>query len=289
MKKNWSYIVIVILVAVIAAMGTYIVMKEKPSNKPDTGNNSSENGSSSENNAKTGVELVSTTESGENIIQTFNAYMNGKNVPLQFMYSYKTDIDEDNLKMEQVEGTMNNIRTYFHEETMKSTSKKGSMLNKTVIDSDFSTKNFIIIKGTDNKDYLLIVTHMYDLGVGDDDLMYVFNDNLELIKPTDIAATCHDDSFVVYSRMTNIKVEENPWYSNEFNIDTSKSDFRTSSIKVKVESNQIYYLMPILKFADATDNDMGTLEERIYTINNNKLTYKTIKTYKITDAAGGAC
>jgi len=50
--------------------------------------------------------------------------------------------------------------------------------------------------------------------------------------------------------------------------------------------NKIYFLYPKLNFKGSflvNEEDYGFMEERVYTINTNKLEYNVINTYKITE------
>lgn len=52
------------------------------------------------------------------------------------------------------------------------------------------------------------------------------------------------------------------------------------------ENDKIYFLAPILEqdfAASAALGNYGTLEERVYTIANDKLEYQVLNSYKITE------
>lgn len=307
MKKYVLYIIIVILIAVIAVGGTYIFMEGKLNNQNNESENNNkadskdnqENFKPNDTGAKSGVELVSTKEEGSNIVQTFNAYMNGKTVPVIIKYEHGKDAyyagEPDDY--EYVKGVMNGAQIYWHPLELKGNSQKTKIMNTAIIEENFTTKHFRIIKGTDNKDYLVVVTYNYDSGYKFDELdaafatqedkLYVFNDNLEMINLDNPNACGETSGILAYPRHQGVEVKENPWYSNEFDIDTSINDNGANKMRVKVENNQIYYLVPIYKNDEWNE---GTLEERVYSISNNKSSYKVIKTYKIISSAGGrAC
>ncbi|HBA37695.1 MAG TPA: hypothetical protein DCY94_03145, partial [Firmicutes bacterium] len=63
-----------------------------------------------------------------------------------------------------------------------------------------------------------------------------------------------------------------------------KEDFY---LNLKIEDDKIYYLKA--KQNITGEEDYGTLEERIYTINNDKLEYTVKNKFKITWIAGQAC
>lgn len=70
---------------------------------------------------------------------------------------------------------------------------------------------------------------------------------------------------------------KSPFYASEFVT-------RDKNVHVKTEKDKIYYLAPILK----EDLTSGTLEERVYTISEDKLNYRVLSSYKITEVCGQA-
>lgn len=277
MKKNVAlYIIIVILVAVIAVGGTYIFMKgqlDKPGD--DSKTQESTDVTSKDEPKKSGVELVSTKEEEQNIVQTFNVYMNGKTVDFKIKYEKGADGEPNSIL-----GTNGSLKLYYNV-----TGKNTFSIDN--INKNFNINNFKIITGIDNKEYLLIATNMENAEVGYSDILYVYNDNLELLSGDFNSSSCLDEKgFTIYSRGSGVQVKEDPWYKNTFSNNLEKNSDGWSSVRVKIENDQIYYLYPIL---NNEDSSTGTLEERVYTINNGKLTYKTINTYKIINASGGAC
>ena len=100
---------------------------------------------------------------------------------------------------------------------------------------------------------------------------YILNDKLEIIN--------ENLEFNLYSSDVNVilQVENaNPWYED------SKCKDELCHRIFKIEDNKIYYLVSKLK-DDYQEGDYGVLEERVYTINDNKLTYEVINTYNITE------
>lgn len=77
----------------------------------------------------------------------------------------------------------------------------------------------------------------------------------------------------------------NPWYDNEYSYcQVYTQDIIPCHTMFKIKDNKIYYLKSKLK-ENYSQNDYGTLEERVYTINNDKLEYKVINKYKIIEMA----
>mgnify|MGYP001090121214 CR=1 FL=1 len=160
------------------------------------------------------------------------------------------------------------------------------------IKNDFNEKNFIIIKGTDNKSYLLVTTD-FNLSLNNS-ILLVFNDNLELISKNLIPENESPvvqaiDGFVIneYSGNTPCRYSgNNPEYTATFKNYSTYNPTRDSLQFVKILDNKIYFLYPKLNFKGSflvNEEDYGFMEERVYTINTNKLEYNVINTYKITE------
>ena len=116
-------------------------------------------------------------------------------------------------------------------------------------------------------------------------LLYVFNDQLNIVNDGIESPNWYEgdtgDGFVL-SSFVNIPILENEqdiWYDDTYGINND-------NIYVKIENNKIYYLTPNVSYEDyegSIYNEVNgvELEERVYTINNNKLTYEVINIYKI--------
>ncbi len=135
--------------------------------------------------------------------------------------------------------------------------------------------NFKIIKGTDNKNYIIIVHDNYNNAFvsGTSNEMLVLNDELELVSKEFMIESLSPDyathnGFILDDYIGNIpcKVEGKEFYKN--------------NKYVKIENNEIHFLFPKM---DNNSSLPEYLEERVYTINNNKLEYKVINTYKVVD------
>lgn len=118
----------------------------------------------------------------------------------------------------------------------------------------FNEQNFYIIKGTDNKKYLGIVTSI----MGDP----------EKLQGNLVIYTTYQDFF-------NPKNYKKYTYENMFNLNYGDFD---SQIRLKINDNKIYYYY--------VDCNESYAEERLYTI-NNKLEYKVIDKFEVSGA--GAC
>lgn len=268
MKKAEKYIYLVlgiILIVVIACSIIYVVKTN--SNKTEI---KEENSNSNEEKPilKDGVTLKNTYQEGNDIIQEYEVILNGikNNFKINYTYSNCYDISYC------INGKYNDYNLYYGEFYNMNID---NLFTAQTIEQKFNESNFKIIKGNDKKDYLLIYAF---------DSLYIFDENLEIVKygiDSNWYEGDNKNAFIMAST-TNIPVLDN-YYDDALNIcDNWDSDI--CSIYVKVENNQIYYLTPNISYNDYINNyDFGTpieVEERVYTINNGKLTYEIINTYK---------
>ena len=174
--------------------------------------------------------------------------------------------------------------------------KEATVYDASMIDRSFNENNFSFIKGSDGESYLLIHTNIYDDGSGEEDKLYILNDTLEFVS-NDLVdyGTSSSVGMSIMSTYTSytLEDEEKPWYTDDFNACSSPSN---CYINVKVEANKIYYLVPVLiDVAEEENSDeedveevmtYGELEERVYTVSDNRLEYEVVKRYKITSVSG---
>ena len=135
------------------------------------------------------------------------------------------------------------------------------------IEKYFNEDNFIIFPGVDGLNYLIIQTYILPPanGIGVD--YVIFNQSWHYI----------DSLAVIYQGQGIVLEDESVWYPDTLNIDTIL-DY--NKIRSKIEGNQIYNL-----YYDCGDN----LEERVYTVNHDKLEYEVINTYQILELSGAVC
>ena len=283
MKKNTIlYIIITILLIVIAVGITYIIVDNKneeevikPNDNQEENNNKEE-----EPTIEDGITLKNTYQEGDNIIQEYEVILNGNKSTLNVEYSYEYLND---IIAHHILGNLNDTNIFESykrdnyddsNNTIIPNYNKKELFNSTALNKEFNENNFEIIKGTDNKNYLVIYSEYHDTfsnGEDTDSSIYILNDKLEIIN--------ENMDFDLYNQNYNVvlKVENAiPWYE-----DTTCQDEFCHRI-LKIEDNKIYYLVTNLK-ENYQIGDYGTLEERVYTINNSQLTYEVINTYKITE------
>jgi len=270
-EKYIYMIIIIILVAIIASGATYMVMKNKDKNKENENNkpNIQEN-NQEPNTLEDGIKLKRIYELNDNIIEEYEVTLNkkAKTAKIIFKYDYDAELLDGT---HTVIGYLNNSEIFVKEISDKTISKK-EVFNLNKIKEEFNEQNFQIIKGTDDKSYFL-TTDIQE----QESFLHIFNDNFDLlsenIREDDGTGRTGFNITYFYNNICELE-NETIWYKDNFGINTKH-------IHIKIEDNKIYFLTPILKENDE-DNNYGVLEERVYTINNDKLEYKTINTYKIT-------
>ena len=274
MKKYIPYIIITILLVIIASGTTYIFM-DKKDNKPEIkeNNNNKPNDDKVNNNEsetkQDGVKLLKTYNLNNKIIEEFEVTLNGKTKTIKATFNYNQNDEE----LDNVKGSLNDISLYSKYYFESENKEKGFSVK--VIKEAFNENNFQIIKGIDNKSYLLIKADY------EEELeLLVLNDNFELlsknIREDNRGGRTGFNITYFYNHICEIE-KGNPWYKDTFGINDPYNH-----IHIKVEDNKIYFLAPILN-ENYDGNDYGILEERVDTINNDKLNYNVISTYKITE------
>lgn len=290
MKKYIPYIIITILLIIIAIGGTYIFMDYKNNQisqeNSNTNNNNQPNNKEQENKEdevlEDNVKLLSTRAKNDKIIQEYEVTLNGKIKTLELEFSYYKD-DTFEVAEYIVTGTFNQnniiysnvIRDKYEEQDGEikiiQTRNKEEIFNINIIKNNINENNFQIIKGEDNKSYLLLYPYTKEIDFPiNPTVILLFNDELKLISENLISKNESPD-YIVRNGFT-----DNEYTGNiPCEVEKSYNEFKYA----KIENNKIYFLYPKLNRDDLSE---GILEERIYTINNNKLNHKINNTYKIT-------
>ena len=269
MKNKILYVIITILLMIISSGATYIVMQNLNSNNEITKDN--ENKANKDNQTedketnvkKDGVKLVATKNSNGNITESFEVTLNGQKHTFNIEFIYEADTTYET-PGHILKGIYNDKELYYS--SINKDSTKSEYFNITKIREHFNENNFIILKGEDNKNYLALVVNKYP-----DTLMYLFDENLEQI--TDVSLNKKEyNTFIItefYNSVISVENEQDIWYPNNYNLQYNEDKAKSN---VKIDNNAIYYLVT---------NSNNEVEERIYTINNNKLEYKLNNKYKI--------
>lgn len=291
MKKYIPYILITILLMIASSGATYIILNNKynkqsinePSqnNKDKTNENDKSNTDiDNENNVnKDSVKLVATKNNNGKITESFEIILNGKKNTFTIDFSYEIDNTLD-VPGHILKGVYNNEELYYSCIFKDITKSEYFNINK--IREYFNESNFVIIKGTDNKNYLALVVN----GNKNDVLMYLYDEDMQLITDANLSEANSSmqrggtNAFVVsnfYNSVSKLEEDKEVWYKNTFNFQYNTEYL--PNINVKIEDNKIHYLVSLRD----SETNTGELEERVYTINNNKLEYKTINKYHITE------
>lgn len=204
----------------------------------------------------------------DKIIEHFDITLNGKSKTIDVDFEYRFVNDSIHVVSAGIKDTLIYSREYYENGNQI---KKEDVFNEDIIKRTFTVANFDIIAGSDDKDYLIA----YYTGPLESSLK-IFADDMTLISKDLVKPDPVHEGFVISYFYNNIcELEKgNPFYPNTFDSDNSKK------IHVKKEKDKIYFLAPVLN-ADFSGNDFGTLEERVYTVRDNKLEYDVINKYKI--------
>ncbi len=252
----------------------------------DEQNNNEENNNLEENNEKTedGVKLLNTTKENDKIVQEYEIVLNGKINILKLYFEL-----EKNEYFYHITCVYNNVNFYdfgkynpeFDEEATLSSDEAFQI---DYIKNYFNEDNFIIIKGEDNKNYLAIYNYVSEAEVYGDTNLYIYNDNLDLLNQNEEILINNEGQLLSIDEedclnKNHCTYKSDVWYENKFKV-RDEAD----QIRVKIENNQIY----VLKALGNNDYicDGGILEERIYIIKDNKLSYEVINKYQVTGGAG---
>ena len=229
------------------------------------------------------VTLVRTEEIDDSFVQTYHVVINGleKTLEIEFLYRDNTSLDQQSLTGEYSGATL-----YAYYEDYET---DASGFDENMIASSFNEGNFSFIQGVDGESYLIIHTNIYDDGAGEEDKLYILNENLEFVSNDLVDYTgSESQGMSIMSTYTTYTLEndEYPWYTDSFNACSSPSNCH---INVRIEDNRIYYLVPVLnEVSENTEEETqdGELEERVYTIDDGVLSYEVIKRYTITGVSG---
>ena len=255
MKKNTILYIITTIVLIVIAVGTtYIIMNNK--NNEEITEPSNNDNNQEEQVLKDSITLKNTYQEGNNIIQEYQVVLNGKERNMNIIYTQ----EKDELGIETITGSLGNETLYLD---MYDTPNEETAFDINRINKNFNEQNFQIMRSSDNKNYLSIVTMLnYPTGIK---MNYeIFNDNLNKLN---------QESIPLYTSMqcinSNLEIEpfENV-YVELYNLNNENSCHR---IRGKIENNQIYSLLY---------NYDETLQHRVYTIHNDKVEYQVLRTFK---------
>ena len=259
MKNKVLIGIIIILVAVIIAEGIYLFTskeEEKENNSYINIPKEEENESNGNETSEDYVKLVDTREEDNQVIQEYEMVLNGEYQ--EFDITFEINVGEGYWDIDSTLGDSYLFSVWYDTDP----------LNNYVdfIAQYFNENNFIIFPGIDGVNYLIIQGYAFPPagGVGID--YNIFNQNWDYIG----------NLAVIYQGQGVVLEDESVWYLDNLNIDTVQ-DY--NKIRSKIEGDKIYNLYYTCDY----------MEERVYTINNNKLEYEVINQYKILEASGATC
>ena len=279
MKKIEKYIYLVLALIVLAMIVSSIIFIVTLNNQNKQTMEAEENNQSNneEVTLEDSIKLNRTYKLDDLIIEEFTITLNNKISTFKIEYQYNHE-EDDNYLIINGNFKEDQLITLAYTKDEESNYTKEDIFTTENIETNFNEDNFSIIKGTDNKSYLLIQTRTDNSF--DSSELYVYNDELKLISANIITAEESPDyfshnGFIIDNFYGNIPCEfnnSNPLYKRTLKkVNEFSSDYQY----VKIENNKIYFLYPKIK----EDLSSGILEERIYTINNNNLEYETGNTY----------
>lgn len=276
-------LLVVLFLALAVVGGTYLYM----SKKTDEGNHTSDGDK-----VKKGtIKFLNSKLDGSTITQRFKAYINGKDIDIEIDYNYSIEpLNGDGSgysRQELVEGKLANTILFSKKTKTNSTSQRAELFETGKIDKEFTIDYFDVIRGTDGKDYIAIATHIYDFDdVSKENFLYILNDKLEVInKEFDDISRCRfvKTAMMIHPGEVGLLSNNNIWFENELKYTNLRSRFTS----IKIEDDRIYLL-----YHNTLIDDMGgfgTIEKRVYTIDNDKLEYTVEETYKADSKYGDIC
>ncbi len=257
MKDKVLIGIIVVLTLVFIFEGVYLFSHWNKNNEngdlevPNENNNAVDENPSEEENY---VKIVNTREDAHQVVQEYEMVLNGehKNFDVSF------DIDEQEGYFE-INATIGNENVF----RIMNDFEEAPDNYISYINEYFNEDNFIIFSGADDVDYLIVETFFLPPanGIGMDYNFY--NQNFEFIGALDV---------IVQGQ--SLQVEDESIFYN-------KERYEDYQIRSRIDNDKIYNLYQ----KDCLDD---YIEERVYTINNNRLEYEVINTYQVFEVAG-AC
>lgn len=234
------------------------------------------------------IKLNSIKTETDKIVQKFDVDINGKKNIFEIEYFSRDDgsdvqilgrIPESEIEW-PINGTDQEINDFLSDN-----------FNETRVHDYVTENDFKFLKGEDGKTYLLFVFKTNHYMGGYADYLYIYNENLKLVTgDVNYNGCSNDEAFTIRTHSSGIYSEEEPGksgYKDTENFLGYRND-KDSYLNLKIEGNRIYYLKALVNYF-SVDDELGTIEERIYTIKDDKLEYTVKNEFVIKDAAGIAC
>ena len=265
MKNKVLIGIIIILIGVIIAEGVYLF-----TNKEDEKENNSsinipkeeeeENESNGNETSEDYVKLVDTREEDNQVIQEYEMVLNGEYQEFDITF----EINENEYYWTIYSYVNSQLILSIFNDFEKSPDDWDNYIRQY-----FNEDNFIIFPGTDGINYLIIQDYSFPPAGGFSIGYKIFNQDWSYLGVLSVIENAQ-----------GIDVEdESIWYTDNLQLDNNNEEYQVRS---KIAGNKIYNLYYDCSFYP------DILEERIYTINNNKLEYEVINTYQVLGSSG-AC
>ena len=280
MNNKFLYVILVVVLGVLGFEGYFMYNNYQNNKINDNGtiiNNDTNKDNSANEQLDDKVKLVDTKKENDKIVQEYEIVLNGKKNTMNLEFNYNEYEDHIMFRTDrEIDGNYKDYNFYssYVESINEFTEEK--------VNEDFNENNFYIIRGEDQKNYLLILDDVAT-DYGDNLNGYLFNDKLELItknlnnSPYNVSNPNAFNILMADNVPCKFASDVDPLYKKAFNRKT----FAQDGFFMKIENNKIYYLIPIFD-ENSLATDTGILEERVYTIKDNKLSYEVINTYQIT-------
>ncbi len=280
MNNKFLYVILVVVLGVLGFEGYFMYNNYQNNKINDNGtiiNNDTNKDNSANEQLEDKVKLVDTKKENDKIVQEYEIVLNGKKNTMNLEFNYNEYEDHIMFRTDrEIDGNYKDYNFYssYVESINEFTEEK--------VNEDFNENNFYIIRGEDQKNYLLILDDVAT-DYGDNLNGYLFNDKLELItknlnnSPYNVSNPNAFNILMADNVPCKFASDVDPLYKKAFNRKT----FAQDGFFMKIENNKIYYLIPIFD-ENSLATDTGILEERVYTIKDNKLSYEVINTYQIT-------
>ncbi len=270
MDKKIFYVIGAIFIGAILFTTSYIIAENKLKDA-NIKNNDYEKPE-----IKDSISFKSVKTNGKKIVESFTIAMNGKKSTFEVEFSTtKNETDTE------IKGTFKKETLFLKSRSNEDISKE---LDEKTVKNLFSEKNFQFIKGSDEKTYLLVLANIDSKGEKED-FLYILNDKFELLEGDMNYNGCgKNNALTVRSDKAKYTLENTPsLYHDQFDVCKDQTD---CMINVKIEDSKIHYLKVFPKYEEF---DFGSIEERIYTINDNRLNYTVENTYRIASATHQVC
>lgn len=265
----FAVIFIVILTIVLSSSVTYYIVKQNTKEQEKADDKKEDDKKNTPN-----IAFKDIYDESDKIIEEYDISLNGKinTVKVAFTHSSREDIG---CTVHLVLGYIGDTIIYARE-YVGSKLGKNEVFNKDIIKKTFNVINFDTIKGQDDKTYLIV----YDISnnVAYENKMMVYDDNMKLLTKDLFAKT--------YDHINRYGFNMQYFYDSPCErtglplyVNTTPFYSENGMSFVKKEDDKIYFLA--MEIDESKEGRPGKLEERVYTVKDDKLEYKVLNTYDI--------